>query len=313
MGPQGPIFLGAYTRVELALQLGQAIRMSPFDVAAPISTSSGGTGWHAQLDLEFASDGAATRLCARRHRGPLQVQRPFYPEADGTCHVYILHPPGGVVGGDRLDVNVTLARNARVLITTPAAGKIYRSERPIAHLAQRLHVAPGAVLEWLPQETIYFSGAQAHSHTRVDLAADAGFIGWEIACLGRPAAQEQFAAGAVRAGLGLWRDGVPLYIERAHFHGGDSALMARWALDGCSVTGTLLAIARDAELVRALRTELATFPAPDRFAVTQADDVLVVRYLGHSAQTARQGFARAWCAIRAQRYGRAAHLPRVWA
>ena len=161
-------------------------------------------------------------------------------------------------------------------ITTPAAGKIYRSERPIAHVAQRLHVAPGAILEWLPQETIYFSGAQAHSHTRVELAADAGFIGWEIACLGRPAAQEQFAAGAVRAGLELWRDGVPLYIERAHFHGGDSALMARWALDGCSVTGTLLALARDEELVRALRTELAAFAAPDRFAVTQADDVLVV-------------------------------------
>lgn len=287
--------------------------MSTFDVAGPIPTLPDAIGWHARLDLEFARDGAITRLCARRHRGPLQVQRPFYPEADGTCHVYILHPPGGVVGGDRLDVNVTLAGHARALITTPAAGKIYRSQQHTAHIAQQLRVAAGAILEWLPQETIYFSGAHARTHTRVELAADAGFIGWEIACLGRPAAQEQFVGGAVRAGLELWRDGVPLYIERAHFRGGDTALTARWAMDGCSVTGTLLALARDAELVRALRTELASFAMPDRFAVTQADEVLVVRYLGHSAQTARQGFARAWCAIRAQRYARAAHLPRIWA
>lgn len=285
--------------------------MLPADIVSPADTA--GDSWHARLDLEFAPRETMTRLVARRHRGPLQVQRALYPEGDGTCHVYILHPPGGVVGGDRLDIDVTLAAHARVLLTTPAAGKIYRSDVRDAHIAQSLRVASGAILEWFPQETIFFRGARAHMHTRVELEAGAGFVGWEIACLGRRAAAETFDQGAVRAAFELWREGVPLFIERAHFCGGDAALSAPWGMDNYSVTGTLLALSDNAELVPLLRAQLPAFAPGGGFAVTQVDAVLVVRYLGHSAQAARQGFAQAWQHIRALAYKREANSPRIWA
>ena len=77
-------------------------------------------GWRAELSLGFTAepvvdgprDGAPaaplTRLTTRAHRGPLVVQRPFYPEGPGVPHVYLLHPPGGIVGGDSLRVEVSV-------------------------------------------------------------------------------------------------------------------------------------------------------------------------------------------------------------
>ncbi len=93
------------------------------------------------------------------------VQRPFYPEG-GTCHVYLLHPPGGVVGGDQLELQVQSEPGSHALITTPAATKFYRAgPHPHSLLQQNLQVRD-ATLEWLPQETIVFDGAEgkdAHS------------------------------------------------------------------------------------------------------------------------------------------------------
>src|SRR5688500_18979154 len=134
------------------------------------STGAGArAGWHAKLDLEFEQRGARTVLARRRHEGPLCVQRPFHPDADGTCHVYVLHPPGGVAGSDVLELNVAVHDDARALLTTPAATKLYRSGGETSRIEQRLHVKPGALLRWLPQETIAFDGAQARMLTRIDL------------------------------------------------------------------------------------------------------------------------------------------------
>lgn len=285
--------------------------MSGLDDASPVVDAS--DSWCARLELEFALRGTTTKLVARNHRGPLQVQRGLHPEVDGTCHVYLLHPPGGIVGGDRLDVDVTLGAAARALLTTPAAGKIYRSDARVARVAQRLRVAPNAILEWFPQETIFYRGARAHLHTRVELEAGAGFVGWEIACLGRPAAGERFDQGAMRTDFELWCNDAPLFIERAQFCGDDAALSAPWGMDNYSVTGTLLALSNNADLIPLLRAQLPAFARGGGFAVTQVDAVLVVRYLGHSAQAARHGFVQAWHHIRALAYRRDAHSPRIWA
>jgi urease accessory protein len=114
-------------------------------------------GWLAELDLGFAPRGSRTVLARRRHRGPLAVQRPFHPEGD-VCHVYLLHPPGGVVAGDRLAIRVAADPGAEALLTTPAAGKFYRSEGPVARQTVALEIGEGASLEWLPQETILYPG-----------------------------------------------------------------------------------------------------------------------------------------------------------
>jgi urease accessory protein len=149
-------------------------------------------GWRAELSLGFTAEpdeegrrGAAgsaapaTRLTSRAHRGPLVVQRPFYPEGPGVPHVYVLHPPGGVVGGDSLRVEVSVGPRAHALVTTPAATKVYRTRGPRATQVQRLTVAAHAALEWLPQETILHDGAAIDLDTTVVLADGARFIGLE--------------------------------------------------------------------------------------------------------------------------------------
>ena len=82
----------------------------------------------AELTLRYEKRDGRSVITQRRHYGPLLVQKPFYPEGDVVCHSIIVHPPGGIVAGDRLAIHVTLESGAHALITTPGATKWYRSE-----------------------------------------------------------------------------------------------------------------------------------------------------------------------------------------
>lgn len=273
-------------------------------------------GWQAKLELDFALSAQRTILIRRSHVGPLQVQRPFYPEADGTCHVYILHPPGGIVGGDELSAAAHAGAGTRVLLTSPAATKFYRSGGKTARQVQRLKIADNACLEWLPQETIVYSGAAADISTRVLLKNNAVFMGWEILCLGRPAAGELFAAGACRQAFEVWRDGRPLVIEKSRFSGAGENLSAAWGLQGFPVTATFICAAaeladRQAALVDSLRSAVRC-AAPDRFSVTRTDSAVLCRYLGPSAQRARLLLTACWTLARQTLLAKPACLPRIW-
>lgn len=268
--------------------------------------------WHATLELGFAQRAGCSRLVRRRHRGPLQVQRSAQPEDADVCHAYILHPPGGVVGGDSLEIDIDVADAAHAFVTTPAAAKFYRSGGRSARQRQGLRVAPGASLEWLPQESIFYAAARVDSVTRVELQADAAFIGWEITCLGRPAAGEAFDCGDLRQSFEIWRDGEPLWVERAHFAGGSALMQAPWGLAGCSVSGTLVCVTRQAGLVARVRDALDAVSSTGSAAATQMDEVLLCRYLGHHAHEARRCFTAAWQVLRGPSVGRQATVPRLW-
>ncbi len=270
-------------------------------------------GWRASLQLGFERRGARSVCHQRRHFGPLRVQRPFYPEGEEVCHVYVLHPPGGVVGGDVLEITVELNRAAAALLTTPAAGKFYRSAGPLARQRQTLHVAGGAVLEWLPQETIVFDGAGAAMTTRVNLEDDAGFIGWEIVCLGRPAAGSKFASGVVSQTWEIRRNGQPLLIERAVYDGEGGALNASWGLAGQPVNGSLVCVGDCAAVIEAIRTATAALDIEGLFSVTQLAGVLICRYLGPHSDEAKSCFIAAWEILRPLVLQRAACPPRIWA
>jgi urease accessory protein len=268
-------------------------------------------GWQARLELGFTRMGSRTVLDERRHWGPLQVQRPFYPEADGACHVYILHPPGGVVGGDELEVRVEVRQGADALLTTPAASKFYRSAGAVARQVQTLRVAEDAALEWLPQETIVYDGARLQSATRVELQGSARFIGWEILCLGRPAAGERFAHGDCRQAFELWRDGVPLYLEHGRYDGGSELLQAAWGLQGQPVMGTMVGTVQQAGLAEAVRVAVNAEDG-ELCGVSQLEEVLVCRCLGLSAARAKLLFMRAWAVLRPAVLGKPSCPPRVW-
>ena len=165
--------------------------------------------WHAELHLRFTRAGARSVLRDNRHQGPLRVQKALYPEGEAVCQAIVLHPPSGIAGGDHLLISATVGAGAHAQLTTPGAGKWYRSGGPEASQRLELTVEEGAALEWLPQESIVFDGARARMETRVRLAAGSRFIGWDILCLGRAAAGERFAQGRFDLLCRVERGGAP--------------------------------------------------------------------------------------------------------
>lgn len=268
-------------------------------------------GWGADLRLGLAPRGGRTVLAHKTQRGPLAVQRGFHPEG-APCHLYLLHPPGGIVGGDRLAIGVEVAAGAHGLITMPGATKCYRSAGPTATLTQRLDVAAGGVLEWLPQETILFPGACIHTRTLIALQGDARFLGWEVACLGRPAIAEPFDRGEATFGLRVTRDGQPLLDERLVIADA-RAPGALSGLRGLPVTATLLASGADAADLAAARDAL---PPPDAalpWGITLLGDLLVARALGRGVEPVQRLWRRLWGMLRPRLLGLPACPPRIWA
>ena len=198
--------------------------------------------WHARLALRFARDGARTALAERSHQGPLVVQKPLYPEGDGVCQCIVVHPPAGIAGGDQLALAVDVGAGAHVQLTTPGATKWYRAAGRRA--AQRIDcaVGAGAVLEWLPQGTIVFDGADADSAVRITLARDATYMGWDVVCLGRTASGERFRSGQWRQRTEIVRDDALVWSERTRLDGASRLLASPAGLYGAPVFGTFVAM-----------------------------------------------------------------------
>jgi urease accessory protein len=270
-----------------------------------------GAGWRAELRLGFQRRGARTVLVERAHRGPLVVQRPLYPEGEAVCHTILVHPPAGIAGGDRLALTLELGANAHVLLTTPGAGKWYRSAGARGELVQRVRVGEGGVCEFLPQESIVYDGALGTLATEVELEGSAVFIGAEMLCLGRTAAGERFTRGELALRTRISRDGKPVWLERGVLGGGSALLDAAVGLEGAPVSASLLvaAPACDAGLLEAWR---AIEPAAGRGAVSLLPGLLVARWLGPACEPGRAWLARLWGAARLQVAGRAMQVPRIW-
>jgi urease accessory protein len=284
-------------------------------------------GWRASLDLEFARSGARTVLARRSHVGPLVVQRPFYPEGE-VCHVYLVHPPGGVVGGDTLELRARVRDGAHALVTTPAATKFYRSEGRVARQLQDI-VLDAATFEWLPQETILFPDAYANIATRVYLSERSKFVGWEIVCYGRPASGLKYASGRAHQDIELWLNEVPLVLDHLRLDGASDAMQARFGLAGHTALGTMFAYPADDALLELARSassgvasadEAQSAAAPPAGAAspvahitcTKVDGVLVCRAVSPEADAVRRALTAVWSAIRPRIAGRAATPPRIW-
>lgn len=267
-------------------------------------------GWHAELALGFERRGNRTVLATRRHDGPLVVQKPFHPEGPAVCHAIVVHPPAGIAGGDTLSLHASVGERGHALLTTPGAGKWYRSTGAGAEQRVAFDVRSGATLEWLPQESIVYDRAVASLATEVRLDATATFLGWEIVCLGRVASGERFTRGSLLFSTRIERAGRPMWVERGEVGETMRTARSRAALAGYPVFGTFICtVSIGGQGIASLR-ELK--PHAGEGAVTALPEVVLVRYLGSSTQSARTYFASAWAILRPLATGREAVSPRIW-
>ena len=275
---------------------------------APLPSALFTPSWHAELELAYGRFADCTRPVLRRHQGPLRVQKHLYAEGPQVCQHIIVHPPGGIAGGDQLNISASVGEQAWAQLTSPGAAKWYRANGP-AYQQLTLQVAAGATLEWLPQESIVYSGAQAQLETRIELQGDARLCYWDMVALGRPASGERFDSGEFRSRLEIHRDGQLLWHERQRIAGNDGLLDSPIGLGGQPVFATLLITGDiDAELLERCRE----LPSAVRGDLTQLPGLLVARCLADQALHARAWLIALWQQLRPALLGREAVPPRIW-
>jgi len=244
----------------------------------------------------------------RRHVGPLRVQKHLYGDGPEVCQHIIVHPPGGIAGGDRLDIDVQVGADAWAQLTSPGAAKWYRARGP-AYQQLKLRVEAGATLEWLPQESIVYCGAQAELSTQIELIGDARLCYWDMVALGRPASGERFDSGHLQAQLDIRRDGQLIWHERQRILGNDGLLDSPIGLAGQPVFATLLITGEiSAELLQRCRE----IPSAVRGDLSQLPGLLVARCLAGEALHARAWLIDLWRLLRPELLGRDAVPPRIW-
>lgn len=273
-------------------------------------------GWLAEISLRYEVKRGITRLTEKRHIGPLMVQRPFYPEQN-VAHTYLLHPPGGVVGGDKLSINIHVAPYAHALLTTPGATKFYRSAGGVAQQIQTLKVDAEGFLEWLPQENIFFPQAKVRLKTDVLVATGAKFIGWEIQCFGRPVLDEWFEDGKVRGRFNFYLDEKLLLTESIFVEGlqKKAATMREFPM-----LGSLYIYPFDEELKMLIQHHLEELISVNtnnhhviEYGLTNVDGILVLRLLGTQTEPMMACFAQVWQITREYWLGYCPEPPRIWA
>jgi urease accessory protein len=272
--------------------------------------------WHASLALTYQRAGERTTL-QHRHDGPLRILKSLYPEGDAVCHNVIVHPPGGLVGGDSLDITVQAGSGAHALISTPGATRFYRSNGPEAAQAVRLRVAAGARLEWLPLETIAYPDCNARNTLTMNLEPGAECLGWDVCALGLPAAGEPFTRGLLHQQVqwpGVWLERARIDASDARLLDGPVGLAGQRALGTLWLaSGTPRDTAQREALLEAAREALAgADPAVFAGATSPDARLIVLRALAPQVEPLMAAFQRAWARLRALAWGMASEPPRIW-
>jgi urease accessory protein len=272
--------------------------------------------WHARLQLDYALESG--RSVARyQHDGPLRILQSLYPEGDTVCHNVLVHPPGGLVGGDTLDMRVTVGEGAHGLVTTPGATRFYRSLQGLATQQVHAQVAEGARLEWLPLEAIAYNACDALNRATFELAPGAEMMSWDITALGLPAANLPFEQGTFRQHMeipGIW-------LERGTLSASDTRLMdSPLGLAGqrCMATlvfaaGSAIAAERSERALACARELLEASPLRMSAGATSPHkQVIVLRVLSPITEPAMQLLRLVWAAWRQEMWALQGTAPRLW-
>lgn len=272
--------------------------------------------WPARLALVAARDGGGATRVHARHDGPLRLLKTLYPEGTGVAHAVLVHPPGGLVGGDRLDVHIDVQAGAHLLVTTPAATRFYRSNAAEAAQLVQATVGEGARLEWLPQETLAYPDCVARNEVKLSLAPGASLFATEVLGLGLPAAGQAFESGRLLQHLevtGQW-------LDRGWLDAADQALLdGPCGLAGHRVLGTLVYAQTGAlgDMDALLTHSRSLLDGVARSGVTHLagakGGVLLARVVGDEVEAVTLALRRVRALWREQLWKLPASDPRIWA
>lgn len=277
--------------------------------------------WHGHLHLDYRLDGQRT-IAHDRHTGPLRVLQRLYPEGDQVCHHVLVHPPGGLVGGDVLDIDMRLQSGSHALITTPGATRFYKSSGAQATQSLLARVEAGARLEWLPLETLAYRNCMATNRMRFALAPGAEMMGWDVLALGLPAAGEAFNDPAFPQGRFTQEIELPgVWLERGTVSATDHRLLDSplgWAGKRVMATmwfacGSPMGRERRERLLEEARAIQADSPlAAQAGSTSPHEELLILRVLAERVEPAMQLLAQVWAQWRQSAWQMQACPPRVW-
>jgi urease accessory protein len=281
--------------------------------------------WHGHLQIDYRRDGDRT-IALDRHDGPLRVLQRLYPEGEGICHHVLVHPPGGMVGGDSLEVDLRLGEGCHALVTTPAASRYYRSACEVARQTVRAHLARGSRLEWLPLEAIAYPACNAVNAVRFELAEGAEAIGWDLLALGLPAAGQPFDRGRFEQRLevrGRWLEqGViaaddPLLLRSPLGLAGHGVLATMWFAAGTAMSSAAREAMVDAarEITDATVTARGAAPTAQQViwgTSAPRDDLIVVRAIADRVEPVFATLIAIWARWRSLAWDLGTTPPRIW-
>ena len=282
--------------------------------------------WLARLDLQLGHSENGTQLTKTKRFGPLTIQKAFYPEGRDCAHLYLLHPPAGIVSGDELKVSIDVQQNAHTLVTTPGANRFYRARTdlsigdPKQSQVTQITLAANAKCEHFPLETIVYNGANGVNDVQVKLHESSVYCGWDMTCLGLPSSSENFSHGRFTQLNTLFLEEKLIYHDRVLIESDSNIQDHAAGLAGNTVFGTFLAYASSEQvsdeqralLIEQLREVVAQHSASSLISVTDIRQLLVMRYLGQQAHQCKTLFIELWKLVRPLYIQKQGVQPRIW-
>ena len=269
-------------------------------------------GWRGFLSFSLVNAFGKTVVKDKRHLGPLIIQRPLYQEKDRPC-VLIIHPPGGIAGGDQLELEINFKARSKAMISTPSATKFYRSDNRLATQTQTVNVAEGSEVEWLPQETLFFNQSRVSNQLKFMLEGPkAQLIAWDIVGLGRPAGGEGFELGVLTQFLELWIGSKLVFIDRLKLSQQTPLLKSSAGFANHHLFATALFYSDNAAAQKQLLEQLQTIEWSSAVGVTKLENLVVLRVLASELEDIKAVLFEAWVTARPLVMGLPVVKPRIW-
>ena len=272
--------------------------------------------WHAQLDIDYRLEQQRT-VARHSHTGPLRVLQSLYPEGDSICHNVLVHPPGGLVGGDTLEMTIAASGASHGLITTPGATRFYRSAGEPAIQRARIQLTDQARLEWLPLEAIAYNACLAENHLSVSLGPQAEFMGWDLTAFGLPSARLPFDTGQFLQHIevpGLWLERGLLRAQDHHLMNGPLGLAGQRCMASLFfVSGSKITRDRREAGLELARQVIAGHTLGGTAGATCPNEqVMVLRVLAPLVEPATDLLRQVWQVWRQHFWHLPAAVPRIW-